>query len=135
MLAKFLQHRLTQKLGIELTSFRKLDDFFGDSFIDYIALGAKLKSCASHFECHAHDPLGFRVEFGTVQKLRDGHHLLPLSAMALYADPACQSGDGLRRYSSMTIPQAIAVSLIVAVCAAATGRLASSVIEFVYWVL
>jgi hypothetical protein len=29
----------------------------------------------------------------------------------------------------------LAVSLIVAVCAAATGSLASSVVEFVYWVL
>jgi hypothetical protein len=37
--------------------------------------------------------------------------------------------------SSMAIPQVIPVSLIVAVCAAATGRLAWSVVEFVYWCL
>src|SRR5262245_25694201 len=37
--------------------------------------------------------------------------------------------------SRMTIPRAIAVSLIVAVCAAATGRVVWSVIEFVYRVL
>src|SRR5262245_9486905 len=36
---------------------------------------------------------------------------------------------------SMTVPQEIAVSLIVAVCAAATGGLAWSVVEFVYWML
>src|SRR5262245_33236007 len=36
---------------------------------------------------------------------------------------------------SMTIPQEIAVSFIVAVCAVGTGRLAWSVLEFVYWVL
>jgi len=35
----------------------------------------------------------------------------------------------------MAIPQAIVVSLIVAVCAAATGTLAWWVIEFVYQVL
>jgi len=41
----------------------------------------------------------------------------------------------MARIRSMTIPQEIAVSLIVAVCAAATGRLAWSVVEFVYGVL
>jgi hypothetical protein len=44
-------------------------------------------------------------------------------------------GPHMARIRSMTIPQEIAVSLIVAVCAAATGRLAWSVVEFVYWVL
>src|SRR5262245_66694697 len=58
VLAKFLQHSLTQKIGIEFAGFCKLDNSFGDSFIDKIALVANLKSCASHFECYAHDPLG-----------------------------------------------------------------------------
>ena len=40
-----------------------------------------------------------------------------------------------RSPSNMTVPQEIAVSLIVAICAAATGRLACLVVEFVYWVL
>ena len=44
----------------------KLDNAFGDSFIDKIALVAKLKSCASHFVCDVHDPLGLGIEFGTV---------------------------------------------------------------------
>jgi len=47
----------------------------------------------------------------------------------------CLGPPGPHMGSSMTIPQEIAVSLIVAVCAAATGRLASSVVEFVNWVL
>jgi hypothetical protein len=49
-----------------------LDNSFGDSLIDKIALVAKLKSCASHVECDGHDPVGLGIEFGTVQKLRDG---------------------------------------------------------------
>src|SRR5262249_52014376 len=44
-------------------------------------------------------------------------------------------GETWTSASSMTVPQEIAVSLIVAVCAAATGRLAWSVVEFVYGVL
>jgi hypothetical protein len=95
VLAKFLQHSLTQKIGIEFAGFCKLDNSFGDSFIDKIALVANLKSCASHFECYAHDPLGLGIEFAIVQKLRDGHDLSPLSAMELCALSACQSGDGL----------------------------------------
>ena len=62
------------------------------------ALVANLKSCASHFECYAHDPIGLGIEFGTIQKMRDGHDLSPRSAMELYAESACQSDDGLRRY-------------------------------------
>src|SRR6516162_7218124 len=49
VLGIFLQHSLTQHIGIELASFCKLDDLFGDSFPQN-ALVAKLKSCASHFE-------------------------------------------------------------------------------------
>src|SRR5262249_4191096 len=75
VLAKFPQHTLTQKIGIEFARFCKLDNSFGDSFIDEIALVIKLKSYASHFECGAHDPLGLEIESGTVQKLRDGHDL------------------------------------------------------------
>ena len=90
-----LQHRLTQKIGIEFAGFRKLNNSFGDSFIDKIALVGKLKSCASHFECDAHDVLGLGIEFGTVQKCVMGMTRPPLSAMELYADPACQSGDRL----------------------------------------
>jgi hypothetical protein len=95
VLAKFLQNSLTQKIGIEFAGFCKLDNSFGDSFIDKIALVANLKSCASHFECYAHDPLGLGIEFAIVQKLRDGHDLSPLSAMELGALSAGQSGDGL----------------------------------------
>src|SRR5215813_13212242 len=72
VLAIFLQHSLTQDIGIKLAGFCKLDNPFGASFPQN-ALVAKLKSCASHFECHTHDPLGLVIEFGTVQKLRDGH--------------------------------------------------------------
>jgi hypothetical protein len=75
VLAKFPQHTLTQKIGIEFARFCKLDNSFGDSFVDEIALVVKLKSCASYFECDAHDPLGLGIEFGTVQKLGDGHDL------------------------------------------------------------
>jgi len=72
VLAKFLQRRLTQKIGIESAGFCKLDNSFGDLFIDKIALVVKLKSRESHFECDAHDPVGLGIEFGTFQKLRDG---------------------------------------------------------------
>src|SRR5262249_36432736 len=95
VLEKFLQHSLTQKVGIEFAGFCKLDNSFGDSFIDKIALVANLKSSASHFEYYAHDPLGLGIEFAIVQKLRDGHDLSPLSAMELGALSAGQSGDGL----------------------------------------
>jgi hypothetical protein len=37
VLEKFLQHSRTQKIGIEFAGFCKLDDAFGDSFIDKIA--------------------------------------------------------------------------------------------------
>jgi hypothetical protein len=43
-----------------------IDNSFGDSLIDKIALVAKLKSCASHVECDGHDPVGLGIEFGTV---------------------------------------------------------------------
>ena|SRR5215831_12943113 len=95
VLEKFLQHRLTQKLGVEFASFCKLDNAFGDSFIDKIALVANLKSCVSHCECDAHDPLGLGIELRAVQKLCDGYDLPPLSATEPYAESACQSGDGL----------------------------------------
>jgi len=62
-----------QKIGIEFAGFCKFDNSFGDSFIDKITSVTKLKSRASHFECDGHDPLGLGIEFGTVQKLRDGH--------------------------------------------------------------
>jgi len=52
VLAIFPQHSLTQDIGIKLAGFCKLDNPFGDSFPQN-ALVAKLKSCASHFECHA----------------------------------------------------------------------------------
>src|SRR5215813_8577462 len=77
VLGKFLQYRLTQKIGIEFAGFRKFNNSFGDSFIDKIALIGKLKSYASHFECDAHDLLGLGIEFGAVQKLRDGHDPSP----------------------------------------------------------
>jgi len=80
VLAKFLQHGLTQKVGIEFAVFSKLNNFFGDSFVDWIALVAKLKGCVSHFVCHAHDPIGLVIEFGVVEKLREGHDLPSLSA-------------------------------------------------------
>jgi hypothetical protein len=48
-------------------------------------LVGKLKSCAGHFECDAHDLLGLGIEFGTVQKLRDGHNLP--HHWQIYADP------------------------------------------------
>ena len=82
VLAKFPQHRLTQKIGIEFTSFCKLNNPFGDSFIKNIASIAKLKSFASHFECDAHDPRGLGIEVGAAKKLRDGHDP-QLSAMEL----------------------------------------------------
>src|SRR5262249_11687841 len=72
VLAIFLQHSLTQDIGIKLAGLCKLDNLFSDSFPQN-GLVAKLKSCASHFECDGHDPLGLGIEFGTVQKLRDGH--------------------------------------------------------------
>src|SRR5262245_19692733 len=75
VLAKFPKHTLTQRIGIEFARFCKLDNSFGDSFIDEIALVIKLKSYASHFESDAHDPLGLEIESGTVQKLRDRHDL------------------------------------------------------------
>ena len=87
VLAKFLQHSLTQDIGIKLAGFCKLDNLFSDSFPQN-ALVAKLKSCASHFECDAHDPLGLGIEFGTVQKLRDGHDLRRYRQW-YYANPAC----------------------------------------------
>src|SRR6516225_8199707 len=67
VLAIFLQHSLIQDIGIKLAGFCKLDNLFSDSFPQN-ALVAKLKSCASHFECDGHDPLGLGIEFGTVQK-------------------------------------------------------------------
>src|SRR5262249_11196089 len=82
VLAMFLQHSLTQDIGIKLADLCKLDNLFSDSFPQN-ALFARLKSWASHFECDGHDPLGLGIEFGTVQKLRDGHDPAPLSAMVL----------------------------------------------------
>ncbi len=75
VLAKFAQHRLTQAIRIEFAGFCTLDNSFDDSFTNKITLVAKLKGCASHFECDAHDLLGLGIEFGTVQKLRDWHDL------------------------------------------------------------
>ena len=73
-----------------------LDNSFGDSLIDKIALVAKLKSCASHVECDGHDPVGLGIEFVALSKncVMDMTRP-PLSVVELYADPACQSGDGL----------------------------------------
>ena len=51
-------------------------------------LVAKLKSCASHFECDGHDRLGLGIEFGTVQILRDGHDPRRYRQW-YYANPAC----------------------------------------------
>ena len=48
-------------------------------------MAGKLKSCASHFECDAHDLVGLGIEFGTVQKLRDGHDPSPTIGKELYA--------------------------------------------------
>src|SRR5262249_44911192 len=62
VLAKFPQHTLTQKIGIEFACFCKLDNSFDDSFTNKIVLVAKLKGCASHFECDAHDPLGLGID-------------------------------------------------------------------------
>jgi hypothetical protein len=36
VLEKFLQHSLTQKIGIEFAGFHKLNNSFGDSFIDML---------------------------------------------------------------------------------------------------
>ena len=85
--AIFLQHSVTQDIGIKLAGFCKLDNPFDDSFPQN-ALVAKLESCASHFECDGHDPLGLGIEFGTVQKLRDGHDLRRYRQW-YYANPAC----------------------------------------------
>ena len=87
VLAIFLQHSLTQDIGIKLAGFCKLDNLFSDSFPQN-ALVARLKSCASHFECDGHDPLGLGIEFGTVQKLRDGHDPRRYRQW-YYANPAC----------------------------------------------
>jgi hypothetical protein len=83
VLTKFLQHRLTQKIGIEFSGLCKLDNSFSDSFIKKIVFVAKLKSFASHFECDAHDPLALWIEFGTVQKLSYGHDQPSLSVIGV----------------------------------------------------
>src|SRR5215471_15890464 len=87
VLAIFLQHSLTQDIGIKLASLCTLDNLFSDSFPQN-ALVAKLKSCASHFECDGHDPLGLGIEFGTVEKLCDGHYPRRYRQW-YYANPAC----------------------------------------------
>lgn len=67
MLAKFLQHSFTQKIGIKFAGFCKVGNSFGDYFVDKITFVVKLKSYASHFECDTHNALGAGIEFGTIQ--------------------------------------------------------------------
>src|SRR5262249_50639796 len=92
-LEHLLRHGFTQKINIVFPGFCKLNNSFGDSLISKIAFVAKLKSCASHFECDAHDALGLGVEFGTIQKL-SYRHALPLpSLICSDAHLACQGRD------------------------------------------
>src|SRR5262249_45474647 len=45
-------------------------------------------TCVSHCECDAHDPPGLGIEFGAVEKLRDGHDTRRCRQW-YYANPAC----------------------------------------------
>jgi hypothetical protein len=71
VLAKFLQHSLTQKIRIKFAGFCMVGNSFGDSFIDKIAFVAKL--LREPFRMRHPRPLGAGIEFGIIQKLRDGH--------------------------------------------------------------
>ena len=77
MLTKFPHHGFTQKIGIEFPASCQLDDSLS-SFFGKIALIAKLKSFASHFECEANGSLGLAIEFAIVQILCDGHDQRPI---------------------------------------------------------
>src|SRR5207302_8204300 len=66
------QYALTQKIGIGLAGFRKLDDPVGDCLRQSISL-RKSKGYASHFECDAHDARHLGVEPMTVQERSDWH--------------------------------------------------------------
>ena len=77
VLTKFPHHGFTQEIGIDFPAFCQLDDplrgFFGK-----IALIAKLKRFARHFECEADNLPGFAIELAIVQILCDGHDPRPL---------------------------------------------------------
>jgi hypothetical protein len=49
VLAKFLQHSFTQKIGIEFAAFCKFDNSLGNHFIGEIVSLGKLKSYARNF--------------------------------------------------------------------------------------
>jgi len=73
VLTKFPHHGFAQKIGIEFPASCQLDDSLS-SFFGKIALIAKLKSFASHFECEVNGSLGLAIEF----ILCDGHDQRPL---------------------------------------------------------
>ena len=72
VLTKFPHHAFAQEIGIEFPAFCELDDPLR-SFFGKIALIAKLKSFARHFECQADDSPGLAIELAIVQILCNGH--------------------------------------------------------------
>src|SRR6516165_5394851 len=83
---KVAESLFAKYIRIALATFRKFDDSFG-----YAVAGVKtaapvsLNSRASHFECDAHDPRGFRVKLFVTEKWCDWHDACPLAVPFLQA--------------------------------------------------
>ena len=83
---KVAESLFAKYIRIALATFRKFDDFSG-----YAVAGVKtaapvsLNSRASHFECDAHDPRGFRVKLLIAEKWCDWHDACPLAVSFLQA--------------------------------------------------
>ena len=77
-LADLEQSALTQKIGIALAAFGKLDDRFGDYGVQRVVAVPKSKRDASCLECEPHDPFGLRFELVVhVQEWGYGHGYPP----------------------------------------------------------
>jgi hypothetical protein len=74
--------RLAHSIGIALAAFRKLDDPLGNFFSDRIG-SVYPKGHAGHFECDAHDALGFCIEGEAVQVRGDGHGTLLITELPM----------------------------------------------------
>jgi hypothetical protein len=72
---------LAKYMRIALASFCKLDDSFGDDVAGINTAPVSLNSRASHFECNAHDPRGFRVKLLVAKNKKwcDWHDAYPLA--------------------------------------------------------
>src|SRR5262245_34230264 len=86
---KVAESLFAKYMRIALATFRKFDDSFGYAVVGINTAPVSLDSRASHFECSAHDPRGFRVKLLAAKKWCDWHDSYLLAVSLLQATKSC----------------------------------------------